>query len=131
MGNHRIVKVKRRIPAGGINPNVGKPYHNMEEKLKELFDFFDRAFCEVPISIRDRTETLFEKYSINPILIVGFVHSFSDIDMDIKIMNDELFNTFKNPVVEIDSMVDKDSFDDDEIHVNKVLKLIMSESTES
>ena len=125
MGNHRVVKVKRLIPAGANNPNVGKPYYNMEERLKEMFYFFDLSFCEVPIAIRDEKD-LFSPH-MDPTHIIGFVHKFSDTDMDIEIMNEELFGIFKDPRVEIVSTVDKDRFEN-EIYVDKVLKLIMSEN---
>ena len=121
----KLVKVKRLIPAGDINLNTGKPYFNMETKLKELFDYFDRAFCEVPISIRDEKD-LFSP-EVSPDNVIGFVHKFSDTDMDIEIMREDLFGIFKDPRVEIISTINKDLLKN-EIYVEQVLKLIMSEN---
>ena len=122
-----IKKVKRLIPAGGINPNTNKPYTNMEIKIQEMFDYFSTAFCDVPISVRNEEDVTIPE--VRPEDIIGFVRTFSDTDMTIEILREDLFNLYKNPVVEIISIADNNLFEN-ETYIKQVLKLVMSESRE-
>ena len=120
----KLVQVPRLIPKGGINPNINKPYFNLETKIQEMFDYFEQAFCDVPIGIRAEEEI--NEPQMRPEHVIGFVKNISDTDVVIEVYNEELLNVFKNPRVEICTIVDLDRYEN-EIYVEKVTKLFLSE----
>ena len=120
----RLVQVPRLVPKGGLNPNINKPYFNMEIKIQEMFEFFEQAFCDVPIAIRVEEEI--NEPQMKPEHVVGFVKKISDTDVVIEVYNNELFDKFKDPRVEICSIINPD-MTTNEIYVEKVTKLLLSE----
>lgn len=120
----KLVQIPRLIPKGGLNPNIKKPYFNLETKIQEMFEFFEQAFCDVPIAIRVE-EDIHEPF-MRPEHVVGYVKKVSDTDAVVEIYNEELFNKFKDPRVEICTIVDLDRCEN-EIYVEKVTKLLLSE----
>lgn len=136
----KVVSVKRMIPEGGLNPNLNLPYANMKQKLNEHKKFYESTGCKVPISIRRKyakedflaENEYWQDPSHKPEEIVGFLYFFYNDRMDVEIFNEKLFNIFKDPRIEIVSMRDTDDdLDKSKIYVKKVIKLLMSENTES
>ena len=122
----KIVEVERLIHKGQPNPNTGKPYFNMETKLQEFFDYNASQFCEVPISIRNEEDTYIPEMRAED--VVGFAIEFSDTNMTIKIYNEELFDKFEDPRVEICTIINPD-MSHDETYIEKVYKIVLAEKS--
>lgn len=106
------VTIQRLVPKGEPNPNIGKPYSNMEAKLKEYFNSLKNR---IPVVIRDEEDfdgkDLTKFMSINPTKVIGYATSFSDSHMILDIQSDkeDLFNSIPNPRVEIVTIVNTEN----------------------
>ena len=123
----KIVEVERLIHRGQPNPNTGKPYFNMETKLQEFFDYHASQFCEVPVSIRNEEDIYIPEIKADD--VVGFAIGFTEAHMTIKIYNEELFDKFKDPRVEICTIINHDMSYDNETYIEKVYKIVISEKS--
>lgn len=112
--------IKRLIPEGMPNPNLGKPYKNMNEKLNDYFELFKNR---VPVVIRDEEDfdggDMIKLMSINPTKVIGYAIKFSDthIILDIQADKEEFFKSVPNPRIEILTVIDKDNV------IDRVIKL--------
>lgn len=111
---------RRLIPEGMPNPNLGKPYKNMNEKLNDYFELFKN---KVPVVIRDEEDfegkDMIKLMSINPTKIIGYAIKFSDthIILDIQEDKEEFFKSVPNPRIEILTVIDRDNI------IERVVKL--------
>lgn len=124
----KAINIKRLIPKGWPNPNIGKSYANMEEKLEEYFKSFSYV---VPIIMRTgdkyKIENEQEFFTINPKDVIGYATNFLDDYMVVQIDEEHypLIKSLENPRVEIASVIDTNY--KDKIVIDKVIKLMITE----
>ena len=127
----RKIRVKRFIPKDGINPNVNKPYLNMESKLNEYFKKYDNK-VPVVVSINDKDDTILDPMFlfIDPERIIGNAIGFDDTHFDIEFTNAHyryLLDDIDKCRIDIVSMVSTKKKDKDKgsIVVNRIVKIII------
>ncbi|WP_301066787.1 hypothetical protein [uncultured Duncaniella sp.] len=70
------IMMRRCIPRGYENPNTGKVYTNLDEKVKEAIDRFDG---KLPLTLSNTSTRLMDKVTVNPEDVIGYI---TDIDAE-------------------------------------------------
>ena len=110
------MKIKRLIPA-----NESK-FYNTEEKLKEFFDSYKDIGFRIPLSINHAPSDRYIDFYITDMNdVIGYVESFSDTDMEVTILRDDII---KN--IDIDKLRVNIIGKVTKVKLNKIIKICLT-----
>lgn len=126
-----IVTIPRIVPNGGINPNVKKPYENMEERLEEYLTQ-QRSTGYVPLykSTDDRA-AISNTCTSRVEDIVGRVMAITKKSATVEIIDKDYFMRLIDPAIDIHILTNSTRYTDNSIRVDKIIGICLTNKSEA
>lgn len=118
----RVISIPREIPADKPNPNTGKVYSNLEQKIEEFLEMFNRF---IPVETKVITGSLLSEFMmVDPTSTIGFAVAVTDTEVIMALTGygEHLYKSelLKNATIQFCYLAD-----DNTGKVERVLKMIL------